>query len=71
VSAARLTDEQIAGELASSGWRREGDWIVRDWKLADFRAAMEFVNRVAEAAEAANHHPDTPTSSSTAGTGSG
>jgi 4a-hydroxytetrahydrobiopterin dehydratase len=31
---------------------------VRDWKLADFAAAIAFVNRVAELAERANHHPD-------------
>jgi 4a-hydroxytetrahydrobiopterin dehydratase len=32
--------------------------IVRDWRFKDFVAAMEFVNRVAEIAEAAGHHPD-------------
>jgi 4a-hydroxytetrahydrobiopterin dehydratase len=31
---------------------------VREWELADFAAAIAFVNRVAEVAEAANHHPD-------------
>lgn len=31
---------------------------MRDYEFADFAAAMAFVNRVAEAAEAANHHPD-------------
>jgi 4a-hydroxytetrahydrobiopterin dehydratase len=55
---ARLSDEEIAGRLAGSAWRREGDEVVRDFELADFAAAMAFVNRVAEAAEAANHHPD-------------
>ncbi len=53
-----LSDERIARELARSAWRREGDEIVREWKLADFAAAMDFVNRVAALAEAANHHPD-------------
>ena len=38
--------------------RREGDALVRDFEFADFAGAMAFVNRVAEAAEAANHHPD-------------
>ena len=41
-----------------SQWRREGETIVRDFELADFVAAMALVNRVADAAEAANHHPD-------------
>lgn len=54
----QLSDERIAEELAGAQWRREGDSIIRDWKLADFGAAMVFVNRVAEVAEAADHHPD-------------
>jgi 4a-hydroxytetrahydrobiopterin dehydratase len=53
-----LTDDEIAARLASSEWKREGDEIVREWKFADFAAALAFVNRVAEAAEEANHHPD-------------
>ena len=40
------------------GWRRQGDSIVATSSFDDFAAAMAFVNRVAEAAEAANHHPD-------------
>lgn len=31
---------------------------MRELKLADFVAAIALVNRVAEVAEAANHHPD-------------
>ncbi len=55
---ALLTDDQISERLSGSEWRREGDEIVRDWKFEDFAEAMAFVNRVAEAAEDANHHPD-------------
>ena len=55
---ALLSDEEIAGRLEGSEWSREGDSIVRDLRFDDFAAAMAFVNRVAEAAEAANHHPD-------------
>jgi 4a-hydroxytetrahydrobiopterin dehydratase len=57
---ALLTDSEIEQRLAgASAWRREGgDAIVRDLELADFAAAIAFVNRVAEAAEAVNHHPD-------------
>jgi 4a-hydroxytetrahydrobiopterin dehydratase len=54
----RLSDEQIEQRLTGSGWAREGGSIVREYKLADFAAAIAFVNRVAEVAEAANHHPD-------------
>ena len=53
-----LSDDEIGSRLAGSNWKREGETIVRDWKFKDFAAAMEFVNRVADAAEEANHHPD-------------
>ena len=54
----RLSDEEIEQALTSSPWAREGDSIVRDFKVADFASAMAFVNQVAEMAEEANHHPD-------------
>ena len=53
-----LSDEDLARALADSEWEREGDAIARELRFKDFAAAMNFVNRVAEAAEAANHHPD-------------
>ena len=31
---------------------------MRDYEFKDFARAVAFVNRVAEAAEEANHHPD-------------
>jgi 4a-hydroxytetrahydrobiopterin dehydratase len=43
---------------ASEQWRQEGEELIRDFEFADFRAAMAFVNKVADAAEDANHHPD-------------
>jgi 4a-hydroxytetrahydrobiopterin dehydratase len=39
-------------------WREEGESLVRDYEFKDFAEAMAFVNRVAAAAEEANHHPD-------------
>jgi 4a-hydroxytetrahydrobiopterin dehydratase len=53
-----LSDVEIAERLGDGPWRREGDEIVRDFELADFAAAMALANRVADAAEEANHHPD-------------
>ncbi|MGH2968491.1 MAG: 4a-hydroxytetrahydrobiopterin dehydratase [Solirubrobacteraceae bacterium] len=53
-----LSDDEVERGLAGSEWAREGDAIVREVKLADFAAAMGFVNQVAELAEVANHHPD-------------
>jgi 4a-hydroxytetrahydrobiopterin dehydratase len=41
-----------------SEWREEGEAIVRDYEFKDFAGALAFVNRVGEAAEEANHHPD-------------
>ena len=39
-------------------WTREDDELTTTVKLHDFAAALEFVNAVGAAAEAANHHPD-------------
>jgi 4a-hydroxytetrahydrobiopterin dehydratase len=55
---ALLTEDQIQQQLAGSEWARDGEAIVREHRLADFAAAIAFVNRVAALAEAANHHPD-------------
>jgi 4a-hydroxytetrahydrobiopterin dehydratase len=55
---ALLNDEQITAGLESREWRHEGETLVRDWRFADFGAAIAFVERVAELAEASNHHPD-------------
>jgi 4a-hydroxytetrahydrobiopterin dehydratase len=43
---------------SESVWRQEGSSLVRDYQFKDFASAMAFVNRVADAAEEANHHPD-------------
>ena len=56
--AGKLTDDAVAQGLQGSLWKRDGDAIVRDWTFADFREAMAWVNRIAELAEEANHHPD-------------
>jgi 4a-hydroxytetrahydrobiopterin dehydratase len=55
---ALLSDQEVEQRLEGGDWTRGGDEIVRDLKFDDFAAAMAFANRVAEAAEAANHHPD-------------
>ncbi len=54
----KLTDDAVAQGLQGSLWEREGDAIVRDWTFADFKEAMAWVNRIADVAEEANHHPD-------------
>jgi 4a-hydroxytetrahydrobiopterin dehydratase len=40
------------------GWTRHENSIQRVLQFPDFVAAMRFVNAVAAAAEATNHHPD-------------
>ncbi len=42
-----------------SQWENLGDKkIRREFKFKDFKAAMIFVNRIAEIAESEGHHPD-------------
>lgn len=55
---ARLTEQEIEQRLSGIAWSREKDAIVREWSFPDFAAALAFVDRVGEAAEQANHHPD-------------
>jgi 4a-hydroxytetrahydrobiopterin dehydratase len=54
----RLDEAALASLLASGAWRREGNAVTRTFTFKGFKAAMAFANRVAEAATAANHHPD-------------
>ncbi|HEY6396845.1 MAG TPA: 4a-hydroxytetrahydrobiopterin dehydratase [Solirubrobacteraceae bacterium] len=53
-----LTDDEIRSRLEGLEWQRQGEEIVRDLRFADFTEAIAFVDRVADAAEEANHHPD-------------
>jgi 4a-hydroxytetrahydrobiopterin dehydratase len=40
------------------GWNEVRGALQRGYRFGDFAEAMEFVNRLAEEAETANHHPD-------------
>ncbi len=40
------------------GWELEGDAIRRELRFDGFREAIAFINRVADLADAANHHPE-------------
>jgi len=54
-----LNESQIAAGLAKlSGWTRDGASIRRQFAFPSFAAAIAFVNRVATAADQADHHPD-------------
>jgi 4a-hydroxytetrahydrobiopterin dehydratase len=53
-----LSEDEINSRLETVPWERETGAIAREWQFADFSEAMRFVNRVAEVAEEAGHHPD-------------
>lgn len=54
-----LTDEQVDAALPDlTGWERAEGALRRSIKFATFVDGIDAVRRVAEAAEAADHHPD-------------
>ncbi|MGB5798260.1 MAG: 4a-hydroxytetrahydrobiopterin dehydratase [Mycolicibacter algericus] len=56
---ALLTDEQVDAALPDlDGWERADGALRRSVKFDSFLAGIEAVRRVAERAEAADHHPD-------------
>ena len=55
----RLSDIAIQRELGNlPGWSRRADVITKTYQFRDFLTGIDFVNAVAKAAEAADHHPD-------------
>lgn len=56
---AKLTEAELKVFLdETQGWTSLSNAIHRDFTFPGFRAAIAFVNRVADRAEAAGHHPD-------------
>lgn len=54
-----LSDEEVKAKLGNlPGWRTEGTAIVKEFGFADFMGSIDYVNRLAQVAEKANHHPD-------------
>jgi 4a-hydroxytetrahydrobiopterin dehydratase len=55
----KLNPQQIKEQLAAlPGWQIEGGELVKSFSFGNFVEALQFVNRVGEAAENAGHHPD-------------
>lgn len=55
----KLTNSEIESALEGlAGWSLEGAELVKYYVFKDFVAALAFVNRLGDAAEAARHHPD-------------
>jgi len=48
--------EKRLGQLP--GWTLVNDKIEKNYKFANFRQAIEFIDKIADVAEAENHHPD-------------
>jgi 4a-hydroxytetrahydrobiopterin dehydratase len=56
---ALLSESEVEAKLAElSGWSRQGEAIVREFRRGDFVGAVAFVADLVEPAEAMNHHPD-------------
>jgi 4a-hydroxytetrahydrobiopterin dehydratase len=55
----KLSDLEIQRALGRlAGWARRGDTLTKTYNFATFADGIAFVNRVAKAADASNHHPD-------------
>ena len=58
--AVKLSEEEIREALLRDlpGWRLGDGEILKSYKFPSFVDAVAFIDRLAEKAEAANHHPD-------------
>ncbi len=55
----KLSDEEVQQALEQlPGWRLGKGEIFKQYKFASFRDAIGFIDRLANKADAANHHPD-------------
>jgi 4a-hydroxytetrahydrobiopterin dehydratase len=54
-----LDDDEIRTALEDlPGWRHEGGEIFKQYKFPTFLEAIAFIDRLADAAQELNHHPD-------------
>ena len=54
-----LSIKEIHDRLSElKGWEMIGQEITKEFHYKDFKEAMEFVQKVGEEAQRANHHPD-------------
>lgn len=55
----RLSEQEIMKSLTDlPEWEREGNAIRRKIKFNEYMDGIQFVNKVSEIAEEADHHPD-------------
>ena len=56
---AALEQQELDVEVGRlEGWEVRDGALQKEFACGDFNGSMEFVNRVADAANAADHHPD-------------
>jgi 4a-hydroxytetrahydrobiopterin dehydratase len=54
-----LSNEAIQQELAKMpGWSYQGKELQKKYTFKSFMPGIDFVNKIAQAAESAGHHPD-------------
>ncbi len=54
-----FSDDDVTTALEGlPGWAADGDAITKTYEFADFRAALDFMNRAAGPIEEADHHPE-------------
>lgn len=54
-----LSDIEIQRELGTlAGWTRRGNTLIKTFVFTGFMDGIDWVRRVAEAAESLDHHPD-------------
>jgi len=55
----KLSDAQIGNELKSlPGWEYRDNSLCKLFRFNEFIDGIHFISRIAEIAEAADHHPD-------------
>lgn len=57
---AKLSEDDVRAAIERDlpGWRLGDGEIVKNYKFPSFMEAIGFIERLAERAEGANHHPD-------------
>ncbi|PSN83671.1 4a-hydroxytetrahydrobiopterin dehydratase [Candidatus Marsarchaeota G2 archaeon ECH_B_SAG-G16] len=55
----KLSQKEIEERLkVLSGWSYDGTFIKKKYEFEDFKRAIEFITRIAQEADALDHHPD-------------
>lgn len=53
-----LDERALVSLLTEEGWTRDGDRLTKTYERRGFKGAVRLVNRIADAANEMNHHPD-------------